>query len=364
MKAKHILTTSKNEIQREREAYQNARKIRKRFGIRIKLMLTVTVEIILSILLALGVDAIFVAIFNDYWKVPIAIEMLIIALFVGIFATNFLTRWFIDPINKLGSAMDKIADGDFAVRLQTSSRSKEIREIYTGFNMMAQELQSTEILQSDFVSNVSHEIKTPINAIEGYSMLLQDDDNLTDEQKEYVEKIIFNTQRLSSLTGSILLLSKLENQSIVSNKTQFDLDEQIRKSLLALEGEWERKEIEFDIELDDTDFLGNEGLLHHIWDNLISNAIKFSPQRGEVKITLKNLDSSIVFTVSDVGPGISDETKSHIFDKFYQGDSSHKQEGNGLGLALVKKIIDLEDGRISVENNEGGGCTFTVVLNK
>ena len=195
-------------------------------------------------------------------------------------------------------------------------------------------------------------------------MLLQDDDNLTDEQKEYLQKIIFNTQRLSSLTGSILLLSKLENQSIVSNKTSFDLDEQIRKSILMLESAWEQKEIEFDVDLEDTDFVGNESLLHHIWDNLISNAIKFSHQGGKVSIKLQNLENKVIFTISDNGIGISEEEKNHIFDKFYQADSSHKQEGNGLGLALVKKIVDIEGGEIFVQSNDECGCTFTVVMNK
>jgi signal transduction histidine kinase len=327
-------------------------------------MLTVIFQIILSVALAIIFDMIFVTLFKDLWNVPLPVEFLIIALFVGIFLTNVLTKWFIDPIKEIGSAMGNIADGDFSVRVNTKSSSKEIKEIFSGFNMMAQELESTEIVQSDFISNVSHEFKTPISAIEGYSMLLQNDDNLTEEQKEYVEKIIFNTQRLSSLTGSILLLSKLENKSIVSNRTQFDLDEQIRKSLLALEGEWEKKEIEFDIEMDDIDFIGNESLLHHIWDNLISNAIKFSDQGGEVKIRLKNYDERVVVTVSDNGPGIDKDAQKHIFDKFYQEDSSHKQEGNGRGLALVKKIIDLEGGSIDVKNNADRGCTFTVVLKK
>jgi signal transduction histidine kinase len=347
-----------------KEAFQSIRNLRQRFSLKFRLIITVTFEIIISILLAVGVDALTGWLFSDIWEIPLLVDAIIIALFVGIFATNFLTRWFIDPIKKVGAAMGKIAEGDFSTRLNSKSSSKEIQEIYLGFNMMAQELQSTEILQSDFVSNVSHEFKTPINAIEGYSMLLQNDDNLTEEQKEYVEKIIFNTERLSSLTGSILLLSKLENQSIVSNKTQFDLDEQIRKSLLSLEPEWEKKEIEFDIEMDDTDFIGNEALLHHIWDNLISNAIKFSYQGGVIKIHLKNYSEKIIFTISDNGIGISDEAKNHIFDKFYQADSSHKQQGNGLGLALVKKIIDLENGEISVKNNKDKGCTFTVVLYK
>lgn len=353
-----------NASKQEKETFQTIRALRQRFNLQFRLIFIVTLEIIFSIALAIGIDAFCQWVFGSLWIVPLWVDLVIIALFVGIFATDALTRWFIKPIKQIGGAMEKISEGDFSVRLETKSNSKEIKEIFSGFNMMAQELGSTEILQSDFVSNVSHEFKTPINAIEGYSMLLQGGDNLTEEQKEYIEKIIFNTQRLSSLTGSVLLLSKLENKSIVSNKTQFDLDEQIRKSLLMLESQWERKNIEFDIELDDTDFIGNESLLHHIWDNLLSNAIKFSDDSGEIKIRLKNHPDKVIFTISDQGIGIDKNTQKHIFDKFYQGDSSHKQEGNGLGLALVKKIVDIEGGTISVENNETKGCTFTVVLKK
>ena len=349
---------------KEKELFQSIRKIKQFFNLRYRLILIVTLEIMFSIGLAIGVDALCQWIFGSLWAIPLWVDLLIIALLVGIFATNALTRWFIKPIKEVCVAMDKISEGDFSVRLETKSNSKEIKEIFSGFNMMAKELQSTEILQSDFVSNVSHEFKTPINAIEGYSMLLQNDENLTDEQKEYIQKIIFNTKRLSSLTGSVLLLSKLENKSIVSNKTKFDLDEQIRKSILMLEAQWESKNIEFDIEMDDTDFVGNEALLHHIWDNLLSNAIKFSDDGAEIKIRLQNHPNKIVFTISDQGIGIDDDAKKHIFDKFYQGDSSHKQEGNGLGLSLVKNIIDLEGGTISVENNETKGCTFTVILKK
>ena len=349
---------------KEKETFEGIRKIRQRFYLRIRLIIIVTTEIWISILLSIGADALFKWLFADFWNIPLWVDLLIIALLVGIFATNALTRWFIYPVKELGYAMEKISEGDFSVRLKTKTSSKEIKEIFSGFNMMAKELQSTEILHSDFVSNDSHEFKTPINAIEGYSMLLQDGENLTNEQKEYVDKIVFNTHRLSSLTGSILLLSKLENQSIVSKKTSFDLDEQIRKSLLALEGQWASKEIEFDIEMDDTDYVGNEALLHHIWDNLISNAIKFSDNGTEIKIRLENHADKIVFTISDQGIGIDEETQKHLFDKFYQGDSSRKNEGNGLGLALVKKIIDLEGGEITVKNNEDRGCTFTVVLNR
>jgi signal transduction histidine kinase len=249
----------------EKEQFKSIRNLRQRFNLRFKLILIVTVEILFSIILAISVDTLAGWLFVDFWKVPLWVDFVTISLLVGIFATNALTRWFIIPIKEIGAAMEKISEGDFTIRLETKSNSKEIKEIFSGFNMMAHELQSTEILKSDFVSNVSHEFKTPISAIEGYSMLLQNDDNLTPEQKEYVEKIVFNTQRLSSLTGSILLLSKIENQSIVSNKVNFDLDEQIRKSLLILESAWEQKNIEFDIDVYITNKL-NKKIDNHLQD--------------------------------------------------------------------------------------------------
>ena len=247
------------------------------------------------------------------------------------------------------------------MRLNTKSSSQEIQEIYSGFNMMVQELSATEILQTDFVSNVSHEFKTPINAIEGYATLLQDCDNLTEEQKEYVNKIYLNTKRLSNLVGNILLLSKVENQTISNKNTKFRLDEQIRQAIVLLESEWEKKDIEFDADMQRLEYTGNEALLFHVWSNLIGNAIKFNPEGGAIRIKLYKEEQNIVFTIEDNGPGISEDFKKHIFDKFYQIDSSHKQEGNGLGLALVKKILDVCQGSVIVENLEIG-CRFTVRL--
>lgn len=339
----------------------------RKFNLRFRLIFFVTVDLIISVGLAYGVDIllklIFTKVLNINFEFPFAVDLMLMCLFVGIFSTYALSIWFVSPLKKLEKTIGKIADGDFSVRLPVKrSHTQEIQEIYSGFNLMAQELGTTEILQTDFVSNVSHEFKTPINAIEGYSMLLQDGDNLTAEQREYVEKILFNTKRLSSLTGSILLLSKLENQTIATNKSTFRLDEQIRQSIVALEPLWEKKQCDFDIEMNDTVYFGNEVLMHHVWDNLISNAIKFGPQNGTVKIRLASENTNIIFTVEDMGDGISEEAQKHIFDKFYQGDNSHKSEGNGLGLTLVKKILDLEEGEISAKNGESGGCVFTVKL--
>ena len=344
-----------------RERFENVRqKQRNRFSLRTRLTALVTIEMLVCVLIAYGVDQLFNQVFP--WTVPLEFELVGVCLLVGILVTGQLSKYFFNPIKKLRGAMDKVAEGDFSVRLEEKSSSKEILEIYTGFNLMAHELSSTEILQTDFVSNVSHEFKTPINAIEGYSTLLQDGENLSEDQKEYVDKILLNTQRLSSLVGSILLLSKLENQQIPTNQIEYRLDEQIRQSVVALESAWSQKDIELDVDLDRVSYLGNEQMMRHVWDNLISNAVKFSPQGGKVKLCLSQKARKLTFTVENQGPGLSEEAQKHIFVKFYQGDSSHKQEGNGLGLALVKRILTIEKGQITAENIPDGGCRFTVTL--
>ena len=343
-----------------RERFEKVRnEQRNRFSLRTRLTVFVTVEMLICILIAYGVDQLFNSVLP--WTVPLELELVGVCLLIGVLVTSRMSKYFFNPIKKLRGAMDKVAEGDFSVRLEEKS-SKEIMEIYAGFNLMANGLSATEILQSDFVSNVSHEFKTPINAIEGYSTLLQGSENLDDDQKEYVDKILFNTQRLSSLVGSILLLSKLENQQIPTNQTEYRLDEQIRQSVVALETAWVQKDIELDVDLDRVSYLGNEQMMRHVWDNLISNAVKFSPQGGMVKLRLTQKARKLIFTIEDQGPGLSEDAQKHVFDKFYQGDSSHKQEGNGLGLALAKRILTIEKGQITAENIHEGGCRFTVTL--
>ena len=344
-----------------RERFEKVRQEQQnRFSLRTRLTALVTLEMLVCVLISYGVDQLLNNVFP--WEVPLELELVGVCLLVGILVTSQLSKFFFNPIKKLRGAMDKVAEGDFSVRLEEKSSSKEIMEIYTGFNLMAHELSSTEILQTDFVSNVSHEFKTPINAIEGYSTLLQDSENLDTDQREYIDKILFNTRRLSSLVGSILLLSKLENQQIPSHQVEYRLDEQIRQSIVALEPAWEQKDIEFDVELDRVSYLGNEPMMRHVWDNLISNAVKFSPQGGTVKLQLARRLRKLIFTIEDQGPGITEEAQKHIFDKFYQADASHKQEGNGLGLALAKRILTIEKGQITAENIPEGGCRFTVTL--
>lgn len=347
-----------------KERYDQLRDSKKRirFSQRTRLTLAIGMLVMFSIISAFGISKLIEWIFPFATMVPLILQLNIYALIIGIIAARFLSKIFFEPITKLRQAMRKVADGEFNTMLETKSTSLEIQELYAGFNLMTQELSSTEMLQSDFVSSVSHEIKTPINAIEGYTTLLQSTDNIDEVENDYIERILFNTRRLSTMVSNILLLSKLENQSISTQRTQFCLDEQIRQSILALETQWSEKNIEFDVVMDSITFLGNENLMHHVWDNIIGNAIKFSPENGIVVIRLYRKEKQIIFTVDDQGPGFSEAAKNRLFDKFYQEDSSHKQEGNGLGLALVKRILAICKGTVAAENKPEGGCRFTVKI--
>ncbi len=349
---------------REIEKFRKLSSQKVKLSLRARLILLIGAVVFSSILIAYGIIALLEWLLPVTTVVPQLIQLSILSLAVTFIAARFLSRIFFDPIKVLNEGMKKVADGDFSIRLSTKSSALEIQEMFAGFNMMAKELGSTEILQSDFVSNVSHEFKTPINAIEGYTTLLQGAENIDEVEKSYVEKILFNTRRLSTLVSNILLLSKIENQSIQTRAEIYSLDEQIRESIVGLEAEWEAKNVYLDVELENVKYSGNEAMMRHVWNNLIGNAVKFSPYGGTVRICLRNNEKEIIFTVEDEGPGLSNEEKKHIFDKFYQADTSHKEEGNGLGLALVKRILTIEEGEIASENIKDGGCRFTVTLLK
>ena len=316
---------------------------------RLKIRSCLTGAIWLSLVFSTVISALLFAFLNHFFKLPGSIPvlgwLLIFNTLIAGLITSFINAKLLEPITRLSKAMKEVSQGDFEQHLETNSRIAEVGEV----------------LQMDFVSNVSHEFKTPINAIEGYTMLLQGEE-LSQEQEGYVEKILFNTKRLSGLVGNILLLSKLENQNIPMKKTKYRLDEQIRQAFLSLESKWTEKEIGFQVELEEVKYTGNEGLLMHIWMNLLDNAIKFSPAKGTITMFLKQEKNSVKFIVEDEGPGIEEDVKTRIFDKFYQVDGSHKAEGNGLGLALVKRIVDSAGGTIKAENREYGGCRFVVEL--
>lgn len=288
----------------------------------------------------------------------------VLTIVVGTIISSYFSKKMFRPILKINDAAKKVAMGDFTVRLEEKNKAKEIKEIAQNFNIMVRELSNTETLRNDFVSNVSHEFKTPLSAIEGYATLLQDKARSQEEEEKYIHSILENTRRLTKLAENILSLSRLENQEIILQKDYFSLDEQIRRVLLGYEPIWEDKNLIIDLNLESIQFYGNQALLAQVWSNLIDNAIKFSNQQGTVSIDcyLRGT-SSIVVTIRDNGIGMENEVMKRAFDKFYQGEQSHNIAGNGLGLALVKRIVTLCGGTLSLESQKGVGTAVTVVLN-
>jgi signal transduction histidine kinase len=269
------------------------------------------------------------------------------------------------PMRRLSEAARKIAQGDFSVRikpLRKDGKKDFVEVMFDDFNTMAGELESIEILKNDFIANVSHEIKTPLALIQNYASALQNDTLEPEERREYIKTIITSSQKLSALVSNILKLNKLEHQEIIPAALPFDVSEQIRRCALAFEDLWERKNINFDADLEEAVVCYDKSMLEILWDNLISNAVKFTAPGGSITLILKRLAGFAVIRITDSGCGMDEETQKHIFDKFYQGDRSHSQEGNGLGLALVKKVIDITGARITVTSKAGEGTTFAVGL--
>lgn len=339
---------------------KRAQSANKLLNIRVLFILVSMAEIIGTLLLSGLLSWLSKMIFNRVFEIPDIVWLLFFSVIIGVTVSIVINIILLRPVVKLSKAMKQVASGDFGIRLSADIQIQEIRDSYESFNLMVQELENTETLQTDFVANVSHEFKTPITAIEGYATLLQGGSDPS--QQSYVDRILLNTRRLSTLVGNILLLSKVSNHAIPVAKTTYRVDEQIRQAILLLEPRWLERNVEFDVELDEIVWNGPELLMHHVWSNLIGNAVKFGPKDGLVTVKLKQTDGRYEFSVTDQGAGVPEEERQRIFHKFYQLDSSHKQEGNGLGLALVKQIVDGCDGSINVENLPEGGCRFVVTL--
>lgn len=281
---------------------------------------------------------------------------------IGTFLSRYTGKWPAKKILSFSNAAKEIAKGNFNIALDENIPVVELKDMAHNFNIMAKELSKAEMLSSDFIVNVSHEFKTPISAIEGYATLLQRKDLSEEKRVEYTRRILHNTSRLSRLTENILLLSKLEHQDTALTKEMYCLDEQLREAILLYEPQWTAKSISLDIELDRADYSGNRDLLAEVWQNLLGNAIKFTPQGGKIRIRLKRSISGITVSIEDNGIGMSEEVMERIYEKFYQGDTSHSTPGNGLGLSLVKKIVDLHGGTVRAASHPGKGTVFTVVL--
>lgn len=288
--------------------------------------------------------------------------IILLSLVIGTIITIMVGKRILSPITNFSNAAKEIAKGNFEIYLNEFHPVNEINEVAHHFNIMAQELRSIETLRNDFVVNVSHEFKTPIASIEGYATLLQDKTITEEEHDEYTEMIIGSARQLSMLSGNILKISKLENQEVISEKKEYRLDEQLRQAILLLETLWEPKQMTLNIELEKVHYYGNEELMMQVWLNLLGNAIKFTQAGGEISVNLVPQQDYISITISDNGIGMEKNVRKHIFEKFYQGDHARSGEGNGLGLSLVSRIINLCGGTIEVESEFGVGSTFTVKL--
>ncbi|MDE6473705.1 MAG: HAMP domain-containing histidine kinase [Clostridia bacterium] len=301
-------------------------------------------------------------------KGVMSVVMLLVILFLAglVVLVDVIRRKLTDekPLEQIRQATESIARGDFSVRLYMDSRFNlgGYDEIMQNLNIMAQELSKSEILKSDFIANVSHELKTPLAIIQSYCQLLQEKNLAEEERIKYAQALIQASKKLTALITNILKLNKLENQQILTDLENIKINSQLEELIVNYIEVIEEKGIELEVDLQEVTVNSVAGYLEIVWSNLLSNAIKFTDSGGKIKVSAKQIDGKAVVSVSDSGVGMTPETGNRIFEKFYQGDTSHTQEGNGLGLALVKKVIDKLGGSISVSSELGKGSTFTVTI--
>jgi signal transduction histidine kinase len=286
---------------------------------------------------------------------------LLLSMLITIALVLVVLKQIVKPMKRLTEATKQVAVGNFDVQVKQTTHD-EVGILVMNFNKMTQELKNNEYLKKDFVSSVSHEFKTPIASISGFAKIIQSNDIDDGTRREYVQIIIDETDRLSKLSSNLLRLSSLENQAIIEKMHRFSLDEQIRRVILLLEQSWSKKDLELDLDLEALDFQGDEEMLQQVWINLIDNAIKFSESGGLLSIKVYSADRSAIVEIRDSGKGMDARTVARIFEKFYQGDVAHKTDGNGLGLSIVKRIVDLYDGEIACSSQLGHGTTFTIKL--
>ena len=272
------------------------------------------------------------------------------------------------PVKQITVAAEKIVHGDFSVRIKPQSKfttDENFNQVIECFNKMAEELGSVETLRTDFIANVSHEMKTPLAVMQNYGTLLQARDLTEEKRMEYAKAVTDGAGRMAGMMTNILKLNRLENQQIYPQAEEYDLGEQICECLLQYENVWEKAGIEIDTDIaEDIKVKADAELLSLVWNNLFSNAFKFTPSGGTVAVTLTATEYHAIVQVKDTGCGMTPEVGAHIFEKFYQGDTSHSAQGNGLGLALVKRVIDIMQGEIGVESVVGKGSVFTVKIRR
>ena len=344
----------------------------RKLSLKLRLKLT---YIFFNVLLISGILTAVIFYFLTFFKIIIypgkigpfgyIVAMLITSLIIGTFFGYFISERYFRPLKQLSNASKKIASGEFSVsieELEYKDDDTELNDLIKNFNIMAKQLSKIETLRSDFIANVSHEFKTPLATIQGYVTLLEDDKLTKEERSNYLNIIFDATKKLTNLTSNILKISKLENQEVEICKKEYNVSEQLREVIILLQASWEKKNIEFNLDLPDCMVISDEELLQQVWMNILSNAIKFSNNNGVIKVYLSATNDFITVKIIDNGCGMDEETVKYMFDKFYQGDKSHSKEGNGLGLALAKKIVLLAHGEIKAESVLDEGTTMIVKL--
>lgn len=325
------------------------------------IILGLFVLLVISLLITTGI----MALLTRYWTIPednyfvYGMVVLVVSILIGILLSVAFSAIIVRSTQPYIDALRKIAECDFTVRIEDTAIFANT-SVADNVNRLAEQLGSVETLREDFVSNFSHEFKTPIVSISGFATLLKNPNLSEEERAEYLETIIDESNRLVRLSESVLMLSRLDSQTIVKEK--FLLDEQIRQSMLLFERPCSVKNIEMSADLEEIALINEKKLLSQVWVNLLSNAVKFTPAGGKIDVVARTVQDTVVVTVTDNGCGMDEETLSNIFNKFFQGDRSHATEGNGLGLPIVKKICDLLNLKIEVESVLNVGTTFTVII--
>ena len=312
-------------------------------------------------------SVIFMTIYLNIWnqKENFFFALFFMTLFSVIISTGvsaLVGRKILQPITELRQGMNKVAEGDLSIQMEQSPRVDEVKDLFEDFNIMVNELASIETFRNDFVTSVSHEFKTPIAIIRGYVQLLQTADLSEAEKVEFYQRILEGTQQLSALTDNVLQLTKLENQTMDLEKNFFRIDEQIREVILFLQPKWEKAELNLAIDLVTINYFGKEELLYQVWLNIFDNAIKYSTIGGNITVSMTEKSEKIRIEIVDQGIGMETEEVGRAFDKFYQADTSRKTQGNGLGLSLCQKIIDLHQGTIRVNSKKNVGTVVVIQL--
>lgn len=294
------------------------------------------------------------------WAI-VAVAVGFVSILAGIGLSLLASRIIMRPMNDLLDGMHRLSMGEFDTRITYNKGPSDIQKIYDGFNALAQELKSVEIFRSDFINNFSHEFKTPVNSINGLIGLLKEKDLPREKQLEYLAVIEEETRRLSLITTNILDLSKLDNQGILTNMTEYNVSEQIRMCVLFLEKQWTQKNLNLSMDFDDYTISADEDMMKQVWFNLLDNAIKFSNEGGELGVAIQKADDALLVKIYNDGPEIPEADRERIFGKFYQTDKTHSQYGNGIGLSIVKRIVELHEGTVSA-GRENDKTVFTVAI--